>query len=94
MWWAVQGSEGNAVGVTEAAMHDAQAALGKQGIWSEISSAIALAAVHQAPELGIGQRGPLVVVTTSSGFKDIHVGQNEIPLIDGSWEELEALLKQ
>ncbi|MAU08362.1 MAG: threonine synthase [Anaerolineaceae bacterium] len=91
---AVQGSEGNAVGVTEAAMHDAQAALGKQGIWSEISSAIALAAVHQASELGIGQRGPLVVVTTSSGFKDIHVGQNEIPLIDGSWEELEALLKQ
>jgi threonine synthase len=91
---AIQESEGEGVAISEAEMHRAQADLGRVGLWGEVSSVISFAAARKARELGLGKRGPLVCVHTSSGFKDIHVGEQPIPLIDGSWEAFERLMSE
>ena len=89
---AIQDSEGDVVALTEAEIGQAQVDLGKVGMWSEFSSAIAFAGVRHAKALGLDKRGPLVCINTSNGFKDTNVGQDAIPLIDGSWEAFQALL--
>lgn len=89
---AIQESEGDGVAISEAEMHQAQADLGRVGMWGEVSSVISLAAARHAAEMGLGKRGPLVCIHTSSGFKDLNVGDTPIPLIDGSWDAFEALL--
>jgi threonine synthase len=92
---AVKESNGAAVAITEAEMEDAQRELGKTGIWAEISSAISFAAAKtHAEKLGLGKKGALVCINTSSGFKDTHVGENPIPQIDGSWEAMLDILRQ
>lgn len=89
---AVQGSEGDVLAITEPEMRQAQAMLGRMGIWSELSSATAFAGVMRAAELNLSMPGPLVYINTSSGFKDNHVGEQDIPLIDGSWDAFQALI--
>ncbi|MCC7448794.1 MAG: pyridoxal-phosphate dependent enzyme [Anaerolineae bacterium] len=91
---AVRDSEGLALPVSDDEMRLAQAKLGKMGLWSEFSSAISFAGALRSRELGLGQSGPLVCISTSSGFKDNHVGENPVPLIDGSWEAFHALFEQ
>lgn len=90
---AVKGSEGVALALTDAEIGAAQRRLSLAGMWSEFSSAIALAGALHAPELGLGHEGPLVCINTSSGFKDINVGKEPVPTIDGSWESLIAVLE-
>ena len=89
---AIQESEGEGVAISEAEMHRAQADLGRVGMWGEASSVISFAAARRAKEMGLGKRGPLVCIHTSSGFKDLNVGEQPIPLIDGSWQQFEALM--
>lgn len=89
---AIRESEGLVLAVTEEEMAEAQADLGRAGMWGEISSVISFAAAKQARSLGLGKQGPLVCVHTSSGFKDIHVGETPIPLIDGSWDAFQQLM--
>jgi threonine synthase len=89
---AIRESEGHVLAITEQEMREAQATLGKTGIWSEISSVISFAGALRASELPLTGDGPLVAINTSNGFKDNGVGHNPIPLIDGSWEALQALL--
>lgn len=91
---AVQESEGDVIAVSEAEILAAQQALGRRGIWGEFSSVISFAAVQQAKANGVGKQGPVVCVSTSSGFKDLHVGENPVPVIDGSWEAFQQLLNQ
>lgn len=91
---AIQESEGAGVAISEAEMHQAQLDLGRVGLWGEVSSVISFAAARKAKALGLGKRGPLVCIHTSSGFKDLNVGGQPIPLIDGSWEQFERVLAQ
>ncbi|MCL4251548.1 MAG: pyridoxal-phosphate dependent enzyme [Anaerolineae bacterium] len=91
---AITESEGDAIAITEGEMRIAQAELGRTGMWGEISSVISYAAVKHAQEHGLGKRGPLVVVNTSSGFKDVHTGEHSIPFIDGSWVAFQSILNQ
>jgi threonine synthase len=91
---AVRETNGLALSISDMEMYQAQAVLGRFGIWAELSSAIALAGAFHAPEFEIGETGPLVVLNTSSGFKDLSVGQKLVPEIDGSWEALLMILKQ
>lgn len=89
---AVRESDGQALAISDEEMLAAQGQLGRGGMWVEQSAAIAFAGLLRAPQLGLGRRGPLVAISTSSGFKDQSVGQNPIPRIDGSWDALLELL--
>ena len=91
---AVRETDGLAVATSEEEEYRAQAVLSKSGLWAELSSAVAFAGAMRAAELGLGKDGPLVCINTSSGFKDINVGKNPIPEIDGSWEALLGVLHQ
>ncbi|NRQ34599.1 pyridoxal-phosphate dependent enzyme [Nonomuraea sp. NN258] len=73
---AVRDSGGEAVLVTDDEMRAAQRALADQGLWQELSGAAGLAAVRK---LGRDFDGPVVCVGTSSGFKDVGVGQRTFP---------------
>ncbi|MGA4841844.1 threonine synthase [Streptomyces sp. G45] len=63
---AVRGSGGDALLVTDAEMEAARRELARAGLWGELSAAAGLAGYRQ---LG-PQEGPVVCVSTSSGFKD------------------------
>lgn len=89
---AVQESDGAALAIDDEEMVAAQRQLSRAGMWVELSAAISLAGLLRAPDLGLGRRGPLVAISTSSGFKDHTVGSRPIPKIDGSWDALLELL--
>lgn len=69
---AVRSSGGEALLLTDEEMRQAQAALAGQGLWVELSSAAGLAGYRK---LARTFDGPVVCVTTSSGFKDLGVGE-------------------
>jgi threonine synthase len=85
---AIRETNGIALAITEDEMRAAQAALARQGIWAELSSTAAYAGALRAGELGMDPEAPVVCVNTSSGFKDIHVGEQPVPETDGSWQAL------
>jgi threonine synthase len=91
---AIRETNGDGVPVSEDEIRRAQAALSRAGMWAELSSTVAFAGALRARELGIGRRGPIVSINTSSGFKDISVGTHPVPQIDGSWEALRDLMAQ
>lgn len=91
---AVQESDGAALAIGDDETVAAQRQLSRAGMWVELSAAISFAGLLRAKEMGLGQRGPLVAISTSSGFKDQSVGQNPIPRIDGSWEALLEILEK
>lgn len=89
---AVKNSNGMTLALTEDELQRGQELLSRNGIWPELSSATAMAGALRADLLNLGCNGPLVCINTSSGFKDIHVGKNLVPEIDGSWESLMQFL--
>jgi len=89
---AIQGSEGLVLAITEGEMQQAQATLGKMGLWAEMSSAISFAGALRTLDFDFDFSAPIVCINTSSGFKDSLVGNTEIPLIDGTWESFQSLL--
>jgi threonine synthase len=89
---AVQNSNGMALALTEEELQRGQEFLSRNGMWPELSSATAIAGALRAASLDLGRNGPLVCINTSSGFKDIYVGKNPVPEIDGSWESLMAFI--
>ncbi len=74
-------------------MYTAQDTLSGEGIWAELSSAAAFAGLAYAPALGL-EEGPLVVINTSSGFKDINIGLKTIIEIDDQWASLQNEMKK
>jgi len=87
---AVRESGGQALLVDEDEMHKAQAEMAGSGLWAETSSAAALAGLRQHGE----QNGPVVCISTSSGFKNIGVGTHS-PLPDvASWDDVRLYLKR
>jgi threonine synthase len=66
---AVERGGGTVLAVTEAQIAQAEALLVGHGLWTEVSSAVAVAAVRHHPIPG-ADRGPVVVVLTGHGAKD------------------------
>jgi threonine synthase len=66
---AVRESEGDAVAVSDDDMLAAQTALGREGLWAELSGAAGLAGLRQAAR-AMSFDGPVVCLMTSSGLKD------------------------
>lgn len=84
---AVRETQGAALAITETEIRQAQMALSHTGMWGEYSSAVAFAGALRAPKLNL-KKGPIVCINTSSGFKNLDVGQDPVPMIDGSWDAL------
>ena len=90
---AVKDSGGAALALTEEATKAAEVEMRQAGIWGEFSAAISVAGLAHAKALGIG-KGPIVCINTSSGFKDVHVGEDPLVEIDGSWEALQEEMRK
>ncbi|MQY15086.1 hypothetical protein SRB5_52640 [Streptomyces sp. RB5] len=90
---AVTESGGGALLVTDDEMRAARAELGRAGLWTELSAAAGLAGLRQRG--GPPADGPVVVVSTSGGFKDRTTGAGEQPEpMDPSWGSVAAALRE
>ncbi|MGP3975637.1 threonine synthase [Streptomyces sp. 8N114] len=95
---AVRNSNGRALLVDDPAMRRAQAELAKQGMWVELSAAAGLAGLRTLPDTGDDEDGarfdgPVVCISTSSGFKDAGTGTDTPPPADPAWEAVRARLR-
>jgi threonine synthase len=91
---AVQESEGEALAVSDGEIRAAQAALGRQGLWSEFSGAASLAGLRQAAGGGARFDGPVVCLMTSTGFKDQGLPAPDVPPVAPTWEAVRQTLKE
>jgi threonine synthase len=93
---AVRKSGGTAIPVSDEAAVAAARSLGAEGIWAEVSSALAVAGVEQLVEAGdLDEDMRVVVVLTGSGAKWGSDGlpvASTVPRIYGTSVELEACL--
>jgi threonine synthase len=93
---AVRQSGGTAVPVSDEAALAAARSLGAEGIWAEVSSALAVAGVEQLVQAGdLDEDMRVVVVLTGSGAKwsgDPRPMVSAVPRIHGTPAELEACL--
>jgi len=89
---AIQESGGFSVAVTDEEMREAQAALGRMGLWAEASAAASLAGLRQALSGDFESDGPIVCVSTSSGFKDLGLGEALAPQVEPTWDAVEETL--
>lgn len=88
---AVRESEGQAVAVSDEEMLAAQMALGRQGLWAELSGAASLAGLRQlAGSLELD--GPVVCLMTSTGFKDQGLPARTLPTVEPTWEAVRKTL--
>lgn len=84
---AVQESEGEALAVTDEALFGAQEAMGRLGLWPEVSGAAAVAGLRQAARQGMRLEGPVVCIMTSSGFKDQTLPiTSPLETVEPTWE--------
>ncbi|RJL22591.1 threonine synthase [Bailinhaonella thermotolerans] len=89
---ALRESRGEPLLVTDEEMRRAQTALAGRGLWAELSSAAAYAGYRQVRDSGRSFDGPVVCVSTSSGFKDIAVAAHRPQPVDPAWPEVQAHL--
>ncbi len=89
---AVRASEGDALAVSDEEMLSAQTALGREGLWSELSGAAGLAGLRQAAQ-AMAFDGPVVCLMTSSGLKDQGLPAPALPPVAPTWEAVRQTLK-
>lgn len=89
---AVRESEGQGLAITDEEMFAAQAALGREGLWAELSSASGLAGLRQVAA-ALDLDGPVVCLMTSTGFKDQGLPAKMLPTIEPTWEAVSRTLK-
>jgi threonine synthase len=89
---ALEESGGFAIALSEQEIQEAQTRLAHEGIWAEASSAASLAGLRQAAGDGFQTEGPVVCINTSSGFKDLGLGESLAPQAEGTWEGVEEAL--
>ncbi|MFE3761572.1 hypothetical protein ACFXPI_07380 [Streptomyces sp. NPDC059104] len=89
---AVLDSGGAAVPVTDAELGRARDRLASQGIWAEPSAAAGLVGLDRWTAGGAGFDGPVVCVSTSSGFKDLRVGTASPEPVEPTWEAVSRAL--
>jgi len=89
---ALEESVGFPVAVTDEEMREAQGALGHMGLWAEASAAASLAGLRRALADGFESEGPIVCLSTSSGFKDQGLGEDMAPQVEPTRDAVEAAL--
>ena len=89
---AVRESEGDVVAVSDDEMLAAQTALGREGLWAELSGAAGLAGLRQAAR-AMSFDGPVVCLMTSSGLKDQGLPAPTLPPVAPTWEAVRQTLK-
>ncbi|WP_235978629.1 threonine synthase [Streptomyces lycii] len=89
---AVRRSEGRALTVSDEDMRRARDELARRGLWVELSAAAGLAGLRTLPGPD-GFEGPVVCVTTSSGFKDTATGGESPAPADPSREAVRERLR-
>ena len=86
----MQSSGGRALAVTDEQLRAAQAELARAGLWAELSSAAGLAGLRSLGPLD----GPVVCVSTSSGFKDpLGPPAAPVPTLTGDWSDIRRTLR-
>ncbi|MGW0735214.1 threonine synthase [Streptomyces sp. NPDC002851] len=91
---AVRDSGGDALLVTDEELTRARDALARQGVWAELSAVAGLAGYRQWTAAGGTADGPVVCVSTSSGFKDLDVGTEPLTPSEPTWEAVEEALRR
>lgn len=86
---AIRESDGFTVPISDEEMEEAQRRLGRIGVWAEASAAASLAGLRKVVDQGEQVAGPVVCISTSSGFKDLSVGESNVPSAEGTRESLE-----
>ncbi|UCM86943.1 threonine synthase [Streptomyces marincola] len=87
---AVRDSGGEVVALDDGQLRAARDELARAGLWAELSAAAGLAGLRA---VGGGDDGPVVCVSTSSGFKDRSVGTLTTEPIAGDWESVSRRLR-
>ncbi|SOB85546.1 threonine synthase [Streptomyces sp. 1331.2] len=82
---AVRASGGRALTLDDRQLADAQQELARAGLWAELSSAAGLAGLRSLGEPDLSD-GPVVCVSTSSGFKDLGVGTRRTDPVAPEWD--------
>ncbi|MEV7028220.1 threonine synthase, partial [Kitasatospora sp. NPDC093558] len=85
---AVRGIGGRALALEDARLVAAQRELARAGLWTELSAAAGLAGLRAVGDV----EGPVVCVSTSSGFKDLGVGSRPTAPVAPEWDEVERRL--
>ncbi|MGK4585844.1 threonine synthase [Kitasatospora sp. HPMI-4] len=85
---AVQDSGGRVLELSEAQLEAAHKSLARNGLWTELSSAASLAGLRTIEDPG----GPVVCISTSSGFKNRGVGSRTTETITPEWDEVRRRL--
>ncbi|MEV3989844.1 pyridoxal-phosphate dependent enzyme [Streptomyces sp. NPDC049837] len=91
---AVLDSGGDALLVTDEELVRARAELAGQGVWAELSAAAGLAGFRQWAAREGDVDGPVVCVSTSSGFKDLGVGAEPLEPVEPTWEAVARALRR
>ncbi|MDG4858041.1 pyridoxal-phosphate dependent enzyme [Streptomyces sp. T-3] len=86
---ALERSGGRALLVDDTSLRRAQAELAGHGLWLELSAAAGLAGLRSLAE---EVAGPVVCVATSSGFKDVGVGESALAPVNPSWDAVRERL--
>jgi threonine synthase len=89
---SIQESNGFSVAVTDEEIEEAQTQLAHAGIWTEASAAASLAGLRNATAEDFESGGPVVCISTSSGFKDLGLGASFAPEAEGTWDGVEEAL--
>jgi threonine synthase len=89
---AVRESGGEALLLTDEEMRAARRELAGAGLWVELSAAAGLVGLRQRGSRHGPFDGPVVCVSTSSGFKDTAVRTEPVEFIDPAWESVAARL--
>lgn len=89
---ALQESGGTAVGVSDQDIADARERLAEEGLWQEFSGAAGLAGLRSLGAEQGSVRGPVVVIATSSGFKDGET--TDVPRVAPDIDAVRAVLAE
>ena len=89
---ALDESRGLAIAVTDDEIAEAQTRLAHAGVWAEASAATSLAGVRNALSRGMQTEGSVVCISTSSGFKDLGLGEAPAPQAEPTMEGVEEAL--
>lgn len=90
---ALERTNGYPVLIGDDEMREAQHEVGRSGIWQELSSSSSIAGLRRALRDGSEVEGPVVCVSTSSGFKDRALGTHQVPKVTADWQEIQDVLR-
>lgn len=84
----IQDSGGQVLELSDAQLEVAHQELARVGLWTELSSAAGLAGLRTVDDLD----GPVVCISTSSGFKNRNVGFRQTETIAPDWDYVRSRL--